>query len=81
MSDVSCPLACVQTGCGQPDFLERNGTWLLTVIASLAGCFGMMLTYFLKSRCKLVKCFGVTCIRDVIELKPSDIEVATTSSK
>ena len=80
MSGIECPLECVRLGCPQPDFLERNGTWLLTVIASIGGCLATMFTYFLKSRCKLVKCFGVTCVRDVIELNASDVKV-TTSSK
>jgi len=79
MSLVTCPIECVGVGCPQPDFLERNGTWLLTVIASVSGGLGMLLTYFLKSRCKKVNCWGVSCVRDVVELQPSSIEI--TSSK
>jgi hypothetical protein len=29
---VSCPIECVKD---QPDFIERNGAWLLSVIASI----------------------------------------------
>lgn len=79
--DLSCPLACVRVGCPEPDFLERNGTWLLTVIASVGGCFGMMLTYFLKSRCKQVNCCGVSCVRDVLDLKPEHVEITSSNGK
>ena len=30
---VSCPIECVKD---QPDFIERNGAWLLSVIASIS---------------------------------------------
>ena len=76
---VVCPMECVRLGCPNPDFLERNGTWLLTVLASFGGCVGMMFTYFLKSRCRQVNCWGVSCVREVVALEPSSVEI--TSSK
>ena len=76
---TECPIDCVRAACPEADFLERNGAWLLTVIAGLTGCFGMLLTYFLKSRCRKIQCCGSECARDVIDLKNSDIEI--TSSK
>jgi hypothetical protein len=79
MDETLCPLTCVRAGCPQPDFLERNGAWLLTVIAGLSGCVGMILTYFLKSRCSKISGCGVQCVRDVVELNAESAEV--TSSK
>ena len=69
---VSCPIECVKD---QPDFIERNGAWLLSVIASVSVCFGYCLSYFLKSRCKTIDCCGVKCDRTPIELQPSDVEI------
>lgn len=77
---VVCPIECVRGGCPDQDFLQRNGTWLLTVIAGLSGCFGMLLTYFLKSRCKVIKCGPASCIRDVVELNPRDIEISSSKA-
>ena len=50
---------------GEPDFLERNGTFLLTALGLMGGCVGSMMVYFLKSRCSEIKlCWGcVNCIR------------------
>jgi len=75
-----CPIECVRSACPDPDFIEKNGTWLLTVIAGFSGCMGMLLSYFLKSRCRTVKCCGVQLERDVISLKPSDIEITSSKS-
>ena len=66
---VSCPIECVKD---QPDFIERNGAWLLSVIASISACLGYCLSYFLKSRCKTIDCCGMKCDRTPIELKLSD---------
>lgn len=62
---------------GEPDFLERNGTFLLTALGLLGGCVGSMMVYFLKSRCSEIKlCWG--CINCVREPLPVDmIEVST----
>ena len=77
--DTHCPIDCVRAACPDPDFLERNGAWLLTVIAGFTGCFGMVLTYFLKSRCKRIQCWGVSCVRDVIELPAADVHISSSS--
>jgi len=60
---------------GEPDFLERNGTFLLTALGLMGGCMGSMMVYFLKSRCSEIKCCwgGISCIRqplpvDMIEV-------------
>ena len=51
-----------------PDFVERNGTWILSVLAVVTSCFAGMLAYFLKSRCTTIKCCGTECTRDVLDL-------------
>lgn len=78
---IVCPLECINRACPQPDFIERNGTWLLTLIGMWAACFGALLTYFLKSRCKRISCCGVSCDRDVLSLSAEDVRVTATTSK
>ena len=73
---VECPIECVRSACPDPDFIEKNGAWLLTIIGVFAACLGTVLTYFLKSRCKKISCCGVSCDRDVVELSPQDITVS-----
>lgn len=51
-----------------PDFIERNGAWLLTVFGILGACVSGMFVYFLKSRCSSIKCCGMECQRDVLDL-------------
>ena len=81
MDGVTCPIECVGIGCPQPDFIERNGAWLLTVLGVLMGCFGGLLTYFLKSRCHKISCCGVVLDRQGVDLKPEDYTVSTTSKE
>ena len=64
-----CPLDCINSACSQPDFIERNGAWLLTVTGVIATCVGGMFTYFLKSRCKHIRVCGMECERDVVSLQ------------
>jgi hypothetical protein len=61
-----CPIECINTACQQPDFIERNGAWIVTVTGMWAACIGGVLTYFLKSRCSRIRCCGVECNRSVL---------------
>jgi len=80
MGDLMCPIECVRVGCPEADFLQRNGAWLLAVIAGVTGCIGMLLTYFLKSRCSKIECCGMNCVRDVVQLKPDTVELRSSKS-
>ncbi len=71
-----CPIECVRAACPSPDFLERHGSWVLTVIGLVVGCSGTLLTYFLRSRCTHIKCCGLELERDVITLDPSQVTVS-----
>ena len=53
----------------EPDFVERNGTWILSVLGVTMTCVSGILAYFLKSRCRSIKCCGVQCERDVLNLE------------
>lgn len=76
-----CPLHCLQLD--SHDFLQRNGAWVLTVVTVVTGCFGAMLTYFLKSRCRTIKlcCGGLECERTVVDLEKGAVEVNVSSDK
>jgi hypothetical protein len=72
---IQCPVECVGVGCPQPDFIERNGAFVLTVVGALSACFGLCLTYMLKSRCKKIMCCGVGVERDVLAIDASNADV------
>jgi hypothetical protein len=58
------------------DWLERNGTLLLSLVTMVTSCFAGLLVYALKSRCKKIRLCGCTeCERDVLALGPSQITV------
>ena len=61
------------------DFIERNGTWLLSMVGVLGGCLTGVLAYVLKSRCKRISCFGLSCDREVVALEVKDVEAPTPS--
>ena len=63
----------------QPDFIERNGTWVLSVLGVCVSCLGAVLSYMLKSRCTKLKCCGFEIERDVLELGEVNSSVASNS--
>ena len=69
----------------EPDFIERNGAWLLSLVGIIVTCFSGLLAYMLKSRCSAIKCCGCECQRDVLDLEkvPGDqlqVELAKRQS-
>tara|TARA_Y100001938_G_scaffold149410_1_gene236104 strand:- start:874 stop:1116 length:243 start_codon:yes stop_codon:yes gene_type:complete len=75
---ISCPVECINPDkiCGpQPDFLDKHGTFILTFVGAISACSGIVLTYFLKSRCKRVKCGCIELDRNVVNLEASQIEI------
>ena len=50
----------------RPDFVERNGPFLLTCFGLLGTCVAGIAVYFLKSRCTRIACCGMSCTRDVV---------------
>ena len=76
---MQCPIQCVRSACPDPDFIEKNGTWLLTAIAGVTGTLGVLLTYFLKSRCKKLQCCCIKVERDPVVITSDDLEADTSS--
>ena len=77
MTDPLCPIACVTAACPDDTFIQKHETFLLTVIGILSTALTAMLSYFLKSRCTKIKCFGVSCTRVPIpnvKVNVNDIE-------
>ena len=76
---IECPIECLDSCCpNEPGFVEKNGAFILTLVGGVTACMGMVLTYFLKSRCKKVSCLGVSCDRDVIALEANDVKVISS---
>jgi len=81
MSDnIFCPIECAKMACPDSDWLEKHNAFLLTLIGGLGAGIGVLLSYFLKSRCSHIKFCCVDCDREVIDLRASDTEVTSTSS-
>ena len=68
-----CPIECFKDD--PPDFLSKHSTFVLTLCSLISGGLALILTYFLKSRCKTVQLGCIKCVRDPIELHGRDIEV------
>jgi len=75
---IDCPIECIDRSLiceSPPDFLEKHNGFVLTVVASMSACMGVVFTYFLKSRCKKIKCFGLECDRTPIELEADQVKI------
>ena len=71
-----CNIECVNIGCPQPTFLQLHETFVLSIVGIGGSALGIMLSYFLKSRCKKIKvCFGLfSCDR----VPPVDLPIEST---
>ena len=68
----NCPIHCVNIGCPAESFLERHESFILTIVASMSAGLGLLLTYFLKSRCKRTTFCCIQCDREPIDLPVVD---------
>ena len=75
MTDIVCPINCINTGCPHPDFLEKHNGFVITLIGSISAVLGVVFSYFIRSRCKNIKCCCIACDRDVIEVKKENIQI------
>lgn len=50
----------------EPDWVQRNGTWVLSMVGVLGACASGLLVYMIKSRCTRIRCCGIECERDVL---------------
>ena len=79
---VDCPIECIDRNLiceSSPDFLEKHGSFFLTLFGVFTGVAGLVLTYFLKSRCTEIKCFGMFCRRKPLDLNVNDVEITSAT--
>lgn len=60
-----------------------DDTFIITLVGMCGGCFGYVLTFLLKSRCRTIDCCGIKCDRDVVpaaELRNIEIASATSTN-
>ena len=57
-----------------PDFIERNGAWVLSMVGVLSACCSGLMVYMLKSRCTKIRLCGIECERDVLAMDVTDVE-------
>ena len=76
---TTCPIECLQN-LDPPDWLEKHHGFVLTLVGCLSGGFGLLLSYFLKSRCSKIKVGCISCDRDPIELEAKDVQLETASA-
>ena len=74
-----CPIECVRAACPSPDWLEKHETFTLTMVATISAFVTAVLSYFLKSRCTKIKCFGMSCIRQPLPIDSSFNQIEAVS--
>jgi len=82
MTEIECPIQCINRDLiceSPPDFLEKHSTFFITFIGVVGGGVGVLLTYFLKSRCTEISCFGLFCKRKPLDLNETDVEFSATN--
>jgi hypothetical protein len=52
---------------------------MLGLVGIMATCAGGLLSYFIKSRCYVIKCCGAACYRDVVDIETSDASIITSN--
>lgn len=69
---ADCPVHCVNIACSQPHFIQENESFILTLIGIFGGGLGVLLSYFLKSRCTRIKLGCIRCEREPIVVTEID---------
>jgi hypothetical protein len=80
---VDCPIECIDRNLiceSQPDFLQKHASFFLTLFGVLTGVVGLVFTYFLKSRCTEIRCFGLFCRRKPLDLDVNDVEITSATN-
>ena len=57
---------------GSEQFMLISGA-----IAASGACLGMILQFVLKSRCTSIRCCGLECQRNVVDLQANDLEIGS----
>ncbi len=57
------------SNCQPTTFIQTNEAFLLTIVATLSGMFGLLLNTCIKSRCTAIKFCGLECIRNPIPVE------------
>lgn len=65
---ADCPVHCVNIACAQQHFIQENESFILTLIGILGGGLGVLLSYFLKSRCTRIKLGCIRCEREPLSV-------------
>ncbi len=55
--------------CQPTTFIQTIEAFLLTIVATLSGMFGLLLNTCIKSRCTNIQFCGFSCIRDPIPVE------------
>ena len=73
---INCSPECVNIACNcnHPDWLEKHNSFVLTLCGLVGTATGVVLTYFLKSRCEEIRCFCIYCKRKVLEQREIEIK-------
>jgi len=80
---VDCPIECIDRELiceSSPDFLQKHSSFFLTLFGVVTGVAGLIFTYFLKSRCTEIKCFGMFCKRKPLDLDNTDVEITSVTN-
>jgi hypothetical protein len=59
--EIVCPVECLTFDAD--DWLTKHSTFALTLIGSLSACLGVVMSYFLKSRCSKISIGCISCDR------------------
>ena len=61
--------------CVELTFLQKHESFILTIVGFLSAGGGMILNYFIRSRCTDIKCLCISCKRTPIELNNNNVEI------
>jgi len=70
-----CPVHCVNIACRDPDFIEKHNAFILTLVGIVGTGCGVLLNYFMRSRCTDINLCGLKCKRIPMNVSQTDIEI------
>ena len=77
MEEINWPIQCIKAGCDEKDWLVTHESFVLTITATISATLGVILSYFLKSRCTKIRFCGFACDRTPVDLEAVDLAIPT----
>tara|TARA_R110000822_G_scaffold24748_1_gene75163 strand:- start:1457 stop:1696 length:240 start_codon:yes stop_codon:yes gene_type:complete len=75
METTNCSIDCIIAICPALSFLQKHESFVLSIVGFIGAGVGMILNYFIRSRCTKIRIGCISCNRNPIDLSSDNIQI------